>query len=255
MYILKSSSFIKTLVNRSLRVSSTCFTHTVSSLKIINNILPQFYLGSKQFFILTLMFASILISNSYAYQSNNKYSSTDEQLKVKAAFILNLARFVEWPDEQKENIKKEVVVCFYQYNFLKDSVATILDKKINNKPIRIKTIIDLTVNEQCKVILIPASALSLFINYNDTKNLYNKITITDLSSDDIDDSLEEGWNKDNNNSLENKIIFRLKREKLRLRFEVNKIASERLGIKIGSELLKLGILVEDKESHIQREKP
>lgn len=251
MYILESFFVLKTLVNQSLRVSFTFLKHDLFTLNIINNVFPQFYLGSKPFFILSLMFSSILISNSYAYQTNNKHASADEQLKVKAAFVLNLARFVEWPNEQKENARKEVVVCFYQYNFLKDSVATIMDKKIDNKPIRIKTIIDLTVDEQCKVILIPASAVSLFTNYNDTKNLYNRITIADLSSDDID----EDWSKDNNNSLENKIIFRLKREKLRLRFEVNKIASERLGIKIGSELLKLGILVEDQESHIQRERP
>ncbi len=92
------------------------------------------------------------------------------------------------------------------------------------------------------MVLIPESTISLFVKYNNYKNLHKKITITDLSSDNI-----ENRDRKSQYSLENKIIFRLKRKKSRLRFEVNKIASKRLGIDIGSELLKLGILVKDED--------
>ncbi|MCW8928732.1 MAG: YfiR family protein [Gammaproteobacteria bacterium] len=200
--------------------------------------------------IYSLLFSSLLMFDTYASQN---HFNTDEQLKVKAAFILNLARFVEWPESVNYNGHKDVVVCFYQYDFLKRATNTLLDKKINKKPIKIKIVNEFRVTEDCKVILIPVSALSLFVKHNDFKVLQNKITITDLSSDDINNRVDDksGF------SLENKVIFRLKREKLRLRFEVNKIASERLGIKIGSELLKLGILVQDQEleqdSHEQRD--
>ena len=90
--------------------------------------------------------------------------------------------------------------------------------------------------------LIPVPVLSQFLSNNDFDNLHERITITDLSNGD-------------EVSLENKIIFRLKREKSRLRFEVNKIASERLGLIIGSELLKLGILVEDQGGDMKRKFP
>lgn len=247
-------SLFKILVNRSLLFSPAWINIKGLLLNRQNSILIRFLSGGKHFVILSLLLFLVLFSHSYALH-NNKNSSTDEQLKVKAAFILNLARFVEWPGSTKNDAENEIVVCFYQYNFLKESVATILDKKIDNRPIQIKIVHELMVNEPCKVLLIPADTLPLFIEYNDSKNLYQKITITDLSGDDIDERADELWNNGNKTSLENKIIFRLKREKLRLRFEVNKIASEKLGINIGSELLKLGILVEDQGIDAQREKP
>ncbi len=195
----------------------------------------------------SLFFVSLsffLISDAYAFQKNR----VNEQLKVKAAFVLNLARFIEWPEETTGEEKEDVVLCFYQYNFLKESINSILDKKINNKPIKIKVIKELKLKGRCDVVLIPESTISLFVNYNDFDDLQKKITITDLSHGDI------GYNskQSHDHFLENKIIFRLTREKSRLRFEVNKTASERLGIVIGSELLKLGILVKDQDGHSKR---
>lgn len=187
------------------------------------------------------------MSDVYAFQKNR----VNEQLKVKAAFVLNLARFIEWPEETTGEEKEDVVLCFYQYNFLKESINSILDKKINNKPIKIKVIKELKLKGRCDVVLIPESAISLFVNYNDFDDLQKKITITDLSHGDV----EYKSNQSHEYFLENKIIFRLTREKSRLRFEVNKTASERLGVIIGSELLKLGILVKDQESHSKRVYP
>ncbi len=43
----------------------------------------------------------ILMPDVYAAQK----SKINEQLKVKAAFVLNLARFVEWPDEIRVFVK------------------------------------------------------------------------------------------------------------------------------------------------------
>jgi len=190
------------------------------------------------------LLTSLLLSASA--KSFNKTHSYD-QLKVKAAFILNLARFVEWPDEPEDKKTQDIVMCFYQYNFLDQSVNTIKNKKINEKPIKIKTINELTINERCEVVLIPAATLPTFLKYNDFKNLKNRITITDLTFSDS--SLDMA----NIKSLENKVVFRLKRDDSRLRFEVNKKASEYLDILIGSELLKLGILVDDPENNTRKE--
>jgi len=203
--------------------------------------------------IIIIIFISslLLLSNSDAYQDSN------EQLKVKAAFVLNLARFIEWPDkfEEKEKPegkeKEETIICFYQYNFLKKAIDTIRYKKINNKPIKIKRIRALTIKDRCEIVLIPASTLSVFVKYNNFDDLQQKITITDLSNDEIRHKSDQNTEA----SLENKIIFRLIRKDSRLRFEVNKIASERLGINIGSELLKLGILISDQDSDEKKENP
>jgi len=196
------------------------------------------------FFLLVL---AMNTANSYDKRSSHR----DNQQEVKSAFILNLARFVEWPKKSKSDKKKDVVICFYQYNFLGKSADSIESKKINGKPVKLKISYEFLVDDACKIVLIPASALPLFLKYNDDKNLNKKITITDLSDNDADEELEAA--QLTSLSLENKIIFRLKQENLRLRFEVNKVASKRFGIAIGSELLKLGILVEDKNMSLQRD--
>ena len=176
----------------------------------------------------------MLFSASIANAQNDNES---ELLKVKAAFILNLARFVEWPEDSSSQEFQDVVLCFYQDNFLKQSVETIRNKKIHNKKIKIKTIKELKISERCEIVLISVDYLAVFLQFNDLKNLQNRITITDLSSRVFYDG-----------SLDNKVIFRLKRDFSRLRFEVNQTAAKRLGIVIGSELLKLGIPVKDKEN-------
>lgn len=184
------------------------------------------------FFIPAFLMVNVCLSRVEAFQSHSSY----EQLKVKAAFVLNLARFVEWPNEPERKNINDIVMCFYQYNFLEQAIETIRYKKIQNKVIHFKVIQSLQIKERCDVVLVSATTLSDFLRYNQYDDLKNRITITDLSSE-----------PSQARSLENKIIFRLKRDKTRLLFEINKKAAEQLGIKIGSELLKLGVIVTDPE--------
>ena len=238
-------------------MSSVLFLRKKSFKKVRSNTGSKYYdkctakfsVTDSVFIIPAMLSFFLVVSSVHAYHKNN----TNEQLKVKAAFILNLARFVEWPKVTKDKERQNVIICFYQYNFLKESIDTILNKKINNKVIKIKIITELSLKERCEVVLIPASALFMFVKYNNFENLHEKITITDLSSDDREHPLDQALESEY--LLENKIIFRLKRNKSRLHFEINKIASERLGIHIGSELLKLGVLVKDQDSDAEREYP
>lgn len=184
-------------------------------------------------FVPGFLMLTIWLPQAQALQTH----ATDEQLKVKAAFVLNLTRFVKWPEESGRKKARDVMICFYQYNFLEQAIDTIRNKKIQNKTIHFKLIQSLKITERCDVVLVPATAIEDFLHYNEYSDLQNRITITDLSSE-----------LSHVSSLENKIIFRLKREQARLRFEVNKKAAEYLGITIGSELLKLGIMVNDTEN-------
>lgn len=191
----------------------------------------------RPFFKISYVIAVVVLctmssNSSLAYAQ--KMDKEHELLRVKAAFVLNLARFVEWPETINNKKLKEVNFCFYQDNFLKESVDSIRNKTIRKKRIKIKVIKDRKISEQCEIVLIPAEYIPEFLQFNDFKDLQDRITITDISTK----TFYKG-------SLHNKVIFRLKRDESRLRFEVNKVAAEKMGINIGSELLKLGILVTD----------
>ena len=161
-------------------------------------------------------------------------SENKRQLKVKAAFILNLIRFSQWNSIDKTQKNAPVNLCLYQYNFLYNSLDSIIGKKIKHRKIHSKVIKTFRISEQCDIIIIPPMVLKDFLEFNNVENLQNSITITDLSN-----------KHPAVNSLENKVIFRLIRENSRLSFEVNKTAASKLNIGIGSELLKLGKIISE----------
>jgi hypothetical protein len=179
----------------------------------------------------------LLLLFSMTFVQASQIQDDEEILKVKAAFILNLVRFVQWPWDNRQKSNKALTLCFYQNNFLHQAIETIRHKKVHKKAILLKTIKNSTITERCDVILVPPELLVTFVKNHQVDDLFKSITITDLSQE-----------VDNLQSLENKVIFRLKRDDTRLRFEVNKTAANLLGVEIGSELLKLGIIVSDKKS-------
>ncbi len=187
---------------------------------------------------LNRLFGKFMLVSVLLCLTINAYSEhlldSERQLKVKAAFVINLVRFSQWRSKNKVQKRKTIDLCLYQYNLLHNSLDSIVGKKIKYREIRSKIIKTFRIPEQCDIILIPPMALKEFLEFNTTENLQNSITITDLSQ-----------NSPIINSLENKIIFRLIRENSRLSFEVNKTAADKLNIGIGSELMKLGKIVSE----------
>ena len=111
MFILNANLLFRTLV------SSVLFLRKKSFKKVSSNTISKDnYKFPGKFFIndyVLILSFFLVISSAHAYHKD----STDEQLRVKAAFILNLARFVEWPNVSKDKEKQNVIICFYQYNF------------------------------------------------------------------------------------------------------------------------------------------
>ena len=178
---------------------------------------------------LILLLSYLLPDASLAAMSDWK----EQQNQVKAAVIFNLARFVKWNQALQE---KDIQICLYQENFLGSSVDAIEDKTLHNKNVRVRVVKATVIDQRCEVIVIPESFLEKFLKHHDSKLIKNHLTITDLSNRPSDEMI---------NTLQNKIIFRLRRDDVRLIFEVNTRASEKLEITIGSEVLKLGRIIED----------
>ncbi len=184
--------------------------------------------------VLSMVLVFVLFDLSVVVYADTHSAEYELQLKVKAAFIRNLVRFSQWQKTSGFRNKQVIEICLYQKNFLYDGLETLTGKRLKFRKVQSRVIKSDRITELCDIILIPASTLQRFLKFNDTDNLKNRITITDLTDESVSFK-----------TLENKVIFRLIRSNLNLRFEVNKTAAQRLNISIGSELLKLGNIISE----------
>ncbi len=185
-------------------------------------------------YVMRMLVIVIIICLSVVVRADISSAKYERQLKVKAAFIRNLVRFSQWQKTSGFRNKQVIEICLYKVNFLYDGLDTLTGKRLKLRKVKSRVVNSDRITDACDVILIPASSLQHFLDFNDADNLKNRITITDLTDTPV-----------RFKTLENKVIFRLIRSKLKLRFEVNKTAAQRLNIRIGSELLKLGNIISE----------
>lgn len=145
-----------------------------------------------------------------------------EEYEIKAAFIFNMLQFVEWPAGELAS-RDTMAVCIYGKNPFETSLDSIEGKKIWGKTLLLRKINQPHQIRHCQIIFISSSehnALPAVLNI--TRGI-SILTIGD----------SEGF------SEQGVIINFFMAENNKVRFEINKEASMRAGLKISSHLLKL----------------
>jgi len=153
--------------------------------------------------------------------------------KVKAAFIINIARYVSWPQTNTTTATQApMLMCYYISNFLGAAVDTIADQTIAGRPLTFTTIQHLDDGHGCNIILVPATQLDNF--KNEAIKGFNKpaLTITDLTNTNIAAGQTHAG-----------IIVALVRKGNGIGFEINLPRSTDMEIKMSSELLRLATIV------------
>jgi len=145
------------------------------------------------------------------------------EYKVKAAFIYNFAKFVEWPDEPHDN---NLTLCVLGEGSFCAAIRTIKGKIISGKRIQIRRINSIKDLKDCNI---------LFIASSEKHNLPHLI-------DDLDGSriLTVG---DTEGFAEQGVIINLYIENDKVRFKINIGAARRANVKLSSKLLKLAKIV------------
>lgn len=92
---------------------------------------------------------------------------TDRINRVKAAFILNIARYVEWPEDSPSNDKFQL--CFYQKNPLGTAVHNIRNKRIGNKGLKIQYIKSLSQQTKCNLLYLTHTQMVQFADDMEVK--------------------------------------------------------------------------------------
>lgn len=155
--------------------------------------------------------------------------------KVKAAFVLNIARFVYWPDEAFEAHPDTIHLCLYRANPFGDAIESIRNKRVSGRRLDIRRIQPDSGLDKCNILFVPRQYRAEIPEQGPPQSSGPAalLTITDLTQE------PEGATGSGNT------LIALVRERNRIGFEIDLGKVRRSGLRMSSELLKLGNIVGD----------
>lgn len=143
--------------------------------------------------------------------------------KLKAAFLFNFVKFVEWPPAAFLTTNSPLTIGILGENpFGGDLEAIVRDKTINSRAVIIKPMRALVEATNCQVLFISPSAKSKIPEMISTLGAASVLTVGDS-----DRFAETGG------------MINFVKEGNKIRFEINEVAAKRAGLKISSKLLSL----------------
>lgn len=175
-------------------------------------------------FLLTLIF---LFANG-ATVIRAEEDSTGEYL-VKAAFLYNFAKFVEWPDEAFSSPGDPIVLCILGDDPFDAAIETISGKFIRGRKLKIEVISKIDKIEKCHILFICRSEKGRLKRFLDIAKKSGILTVADMK-----DFAGQGG------------IINFVKSGNKIKFEINVDAARDAGLKISSKLLKLANIVPNK---------
>jgi hypothetical protein len=153
-------------------------------------------------------------------QSANEY-------QVKAAFLYNFAKFVEWPPQSFKGPDDPLVVCVVGHNpFGRMLEDTVNGKTLEGRPFAVSNVPDIQQADGCHI---------LFVSSSERKHLQSI-----LKSIKAPGVLTVG---ETEGFVTNGGVINFKLEGGRVRFEINLEAAATEGLQIRSSLLSLAVIV------------
>ena len=173
------------------------------------------------------------------YNTANAESEQEQEYKVKAAFLYNFIKFIDWPS-QKLSDEDAIRIGIIGSNPFGKAFEPVKDKQIKNKKIGIKlfdsleqtklTVEQITDIRKCHVLFVCRSEVKHFKEILNLTKGYNILTVGDT-----DGFIESGG------------IINFLIEDQKVRFEINNYTAKQAKLNIRSQLLRLAKKVVEKE--------
>ncbi|MFH1741374.1 MAG: YfiR family protein [bacterium] len=155
------------------------------------------------------------------------YGEVSREYAIKAAFLLNFAKYVEWPGDDPKDENAPLVVGILG----KDPFGAVIDslgekKTVIKRPLVVKRFKNIDAIEPCQILFVSSS------NEDDVKGVLLKLKDTPtLMVADFDGFAKDGGH----------INYRLVENKVRFIFNLKAVKA--VGLKVRSEILKVAIEV------------
>ncbi len=148
---------------------------------------------------------------------------------VKAAFLYNFAKFVEWPEAAFSDPRSPIKLCILGEDPFGVALETIRGKAVRGRKLEIKKITRIEDLEKCHILFISSSERDQLPQVLDLEKMPNVLTVGDMES-----FAGEGG------------VVNLVKVGNKIKFEINMEAAWKAGLKISSKLLKLAKIVGSK---------
>ena len=156
-------------------------------------------------------------------------SAAADEYRIKAAFVYNFAKFVEWPAASFKNASDPITICVLGNPFGDRLEATVRGKQIDERRLIVREVSSVADTTGCHILFVSADARRVAAVLERLKTVPT-LTVGESA----------------NFSTEGGVIgFRLENDKVRL--EINTCAAERAGLRISSKLLSLATIVKDEK--------
>jgi hypothetical protein len=156
---------------------------------------------------------------------NGLAQETPSEYQVKAAFMFNFAKFVEWPPEAFAETNSPIVLGILGKNvFGSDLEKTIRDRKVNNHPFQFTNFNSTAEATNCHILFISPSEKDNFTKIISTLHNARVLTVSET----------EGFIKTGG-------MINFTFEGNNIRFEISDEAAKKAGLKVSSKLLSLAV--------------
>ena len=162
------------------------------------------------------------------------YAEEERIHEVKAAFVLNIARFVSWPELSFAGDDDPVNLCLLEDEALLSATASIADRRVKGRPLAIRTLSEfgLVAGSFCHLFYIGKNNLEAFELAYRPKSGAAILTIVDLTL------------AENTSSGQLPAVVSLVRKGEGVGLEVNPGLAKSQGLELSSQLLELARIVE-----------
>jgi hypothetical protein len=181
------------------------------------NICPKRYIAA--------LIIILWVSNSYSQMGFTVYPT---EYQIKAKYLYNFARFVDWPEESFQSPDSPFVIGIIGNDpYGIDLEKTIEGKQIKNRKFIIKHYQNLENLSSCHILFIGID------NKAGRSQIFNKIKKQGILTVGDDDSFAKDGGM---------INFIIKKE--RIRFQINREAVNQSPLKMSTTLLKMAVIIE-----------
>jgi hypothetical protein len=178
---------------------------------------------------------AVLISFALHGAASAYESEVPQEYLIKAAFLYNFAKFVEWPANAFTHESDPIILCILGTDPFGNALDSIEGKMINNRKLEIKRCETVEEAKNCHILFVSSSKKT---SVPQILNAFKNLAV--MTVGDMEDFGRLG-------GIINFIIVENK-----VRFEINLDSAQKAGLKISSKLLKLAIIVNEKGQQEER---
>lgn len=176
---------------------------------------------------LLLLLSLVGVSNASAVEGDDLRID-----RIKAAFVLNIARFVTWPPQVFEGDAGELQLCLYRRDPLGEGVDEIRGKRVGGRALQVRLIDDLEASNSCHILVIAQQEYSHYKRAQAGSRSRPLLTIADMTGEGGSAGLSRPG-----------VLITLVRKETRIGIEVDLHQSRAAGLQLSSHLLKLARIV------------